>query len=56
MLSAKKDHDCDFYSECLEESAPCGSDGFALGCGKHQCLAFVNGLKYFSPAGKEWVR
>lgn len=46
-------HDCSFYVSCLEETNPCGADGYAVGYGDKYCNRFLEN-ESLSERGAVW--
>jgi hypothetical protein len=46
---------CAFYTECLEQTLPCGPQGYAINYGGHFCQAFAANADEFSTMGKQWI-
>ena len=48
-------HNCEFYSNCLEKKFECGAKGYPIGYGFKYCSKFLANQKSFPPKGQEWI-
>ncbi|ORX62645.1 hypothetical protein DM01DRAFT_1330772 [Hesseltinella vesiculosa] len=48
-------HSCAFYTECLEDTFHCGSNGYPLAFGYKFCHAFAEDASSFSPKGQTFL-
>lgn len=48
-------HDCDFYSKCLEPKFQCGAEGYPMGYGFKYCSKFLSHQQNFPQKGQEWI-
>ncbi|CEM01511.1 unnamed protein product [Vitrella brassicaformis CCMP3155] len=52
--SAPERGSCAYYTECVEQTVPCGQDGYALGYGNYFCEKFRTQADAFTPKGQTW--
>ena len=49
------EHNCDFYTKCLENKFQCGATGYPIGYGFKYCSKFLEFQSEFPQKGREWI-